>query len=177
MNQRRGIGCGSILLGAVVVSLSLVYWRISLPLLLVAGAVAVGVRQMRRQRARATGVVLAKWWQLPEERWEQEVPALLERLGWTKIEWVGDEGGAEIVGTDRARRRTVVLVRHWAPSAEVGPAVIEVAVACVHAYKVDRALVVTTGLFSAGARALAAAYDVELADGATLASWSGKAMA
>lgn len=165
----RRHGCLTAIAFLVVLAVVVTWWPVVLAVALVAAAGWLGTRYRRSHASRATTETLRGWWTLPDERFESELVGLLGRIGWTPIEW----GGPDTVAVDPAGRRTAITWRRVSPGFEVGAHVVSAAIEAVAANHADRAMLVTTGIFSTAAFARARANDVQLIDGAVLAQWAG----
>lgn len=166
---RRRHGCLTAFAFLVVLAFVVTYWPVVLVVVAAVVLWKLVPRLRRTHRAQTVNHVAQEWFTLPDERFEQELVGLLGRLGWIRIEW----GGPDIVAVDPAGRRTAVTWRRVAPGFEVGGHLVSAAVASVAANHADRAMLVTTGIYSPAAFSRARANDVQLIDGTVLSKWAG----
>lgn len=126
-------------------------------------------RGRRRARVRRFESLLA----LSPGGFEEEVGRLLVDLGYHDVRRVGGPGdlGADLVCRDRRRKLVVVQCKRYAPGRRVGSADVQafIGMITVH-HKADRGIFVTTAAFTAPALDLARRHEIELFDGARLAS-------
>ena len=125
-------------------------------------------RRQRRLRHLATMNGLLS---LTPLEFEHEVADLLRSLGFSNVTVTGRAGDlqADIVAVDPQGRSTIVQCKRYAPNRTIGSPVIQsfIGMARIH-HDCERALIVTTGSFTAPAWDLADEHDIELIDGTTL---------
>lgn len=140
--------------------------------IVVAGGVAhLATASRRRQRRLRHLATLDGLLALTPLEFEHEVAGLLSSLGFCDVEVTGMAGDlqADILAADPHGRDTIVQCKRYAPDRTIGSPVLQsfIGMARIH-HDCERAMFVTTGRFTAPARALAQEHDVELLDGADL---------
>lgn len=140
--------------------------------IVVAGSIAhLATASRRRQRRLRDLATLDGLLRLTPLEFEHEVADLLIRLGFCDVAVTGMAGDlqADILATDPHGRDTIVQCKRYAPDRTIGSPVLQsfIGMARIH-HDCERAMFVTTGRFTAPARALAQEHDVELLDGADL---------
>lgn len=159
-------------------------WPTSTGVALTAVAVGLGVRPGRLAVQRWTGrgalpagpvrYSLAHLDALDPRAFELAICALLRRDGLT-AEHVGKAGdkGADVLVVDRSRRRVVVQCKRLRPDRRVGDQDVQrVNGTYRHDHGAQFAVIVTTGGFTAAARASGPRYGIRLVDRDALERWA-----
>lgn len=140
--------------------------------IIVAGGIAhLATASRRRQRRLRHLATLDGLLALSPSDFEHAIADLLVALEFSQVAVTGAAGDlqADIVAIDPHGRDTIVQCKRYAAQRTVGSPVIQsfIGMARIH-HECERALFVTTGRFTAPARDLAHAHDVELLDGTDL---------
>jgi hypothetical protein len=106
---------------------------------------------------------------------ERLVASLLQAQGFTGVQVTGgaDDRGVDIIGRDTEGRIVAVQCKRFAPTSTVSALTVQYLVGMAVKRKAHRAMLVTTGSFTAPARKQAEDFDIELIDGLRLASFIG----
>lgn len=109
---------------------------------------------------------------LSSQEFERQVARLLEAEGYRDVRVQGgsNDRGVDIVCLDTEGRLVAVQCKRFAPTATVSALVVQHLVGMAVKSKAHRAMLVTTGSFTGPARTQAEDYDIELINGARLAS-------
>lgn len=167
---RRRPGLAIAIMIGVIAGITLAYWPYAGPVLAAFVLWRVWANRKKGRRQFARFLTLSDIYALPPERFEQYVSALLKRLSWTNVQWIGSPGdlGADVTGVDPEGRKCVVQAKRYHPSTSVGSPVVQALLGSQTIYHADRAVLVTTGRFTPAATDLAAMMDVVLVDGERL---------
>jgi hypothetical protein len=116
--------------------------------------------------------VISALYQLSPSDFEKVVASLLQAQGFTGVQVIGgaDDRGVDIISRDSEGRLVAVQCKRFAPASKVNALIVQTLFGMAVNRKAHRAMLVTTGSFTGPARTQAEDYDIELIDGARLAS-------
>lgn len=134
----------------------------TIPVGLIVLAVFIKVGRWRRRARALRAIQLADVDRMRGRQFERYVAALLRHHGY-KVELTGQPGdqGCDLILSKDGERIACQVKRYAAP---VPNGAVQEAVAAIAFYRCHRAIVITNGTFTAGARSLAVANGCELID-------------
>jgi restriction system protein len=129
--------------------------------------VTIAIRVVFDRRARRR---IQKPGFITPEAFEELAALLLRRGGWSNVKRVGgpNDGGVDVVGTDRFGKYGIVQCKRYSVEHKVGSPVVQALIGARVVHGADRALLLTTSSFTHGAEVVAGMHGIELYDGRLL---------